>query len=403
MKRCIIAQSGGPTAVINASVAGLLIENKLKGYYDEVFGGINGIEGILNENFVNLSLMTEEDIIRFKYTPSSGLGSCRYKLKDPTVSTDEYKKLFEILDKHQIDTFFYVGGNDSMDTVNKLSQYAKDNSINKRIIGIPKTIDNDLPITDHCPGYGSAARLIATTTLETYLDSTVYINNGIFILETMGRDTGWLAASAALAKLNGKPVADFIYLPEVPFDEEKFLKDTERVFKEKNHVYIVVSEGIKNSEGKYISKIQPLGDHDNFAHAQLGGVAGYLKSLIVNAGITSRVKTLELGVMQRCGMHIASNVDIEEAAEAGKAALNYANEGHSGYMVGIKRTSNDPYSSEMFLIKASEVCNKTKYFPVDWINKEHNFVLPEAENYIEPLLHGPNKEDSIPNYYKIKK
>ncbi len=403
MKRCIIAQSGGPTAVINASVAGLLMENKIKGYYDEVLGGINGIEGILKENFINLSLMTDEDITRFKYTPSSGLGSCRYKLKDPTESTDEYKRLFEILDKHQIDTFFYVGGNDSMDTVNKLSQYAKEHSIDKRIIGIPKTIDNDLPITDHCPGYGSAARLIATITLETYLDSTVYTNNGIFILETMGRDTGWLAASAALAKLNGKSVADFIYLPEVPFDEDKFLKDTERVFKEKNHVYIVVSEGIKNSDGKYISEIQPLGEHDNFAHAQLGGVAGYLKSLIINAGITSRVKTLELGVMQRCGMHIASHVDIEEAAEAGKAALNYAKDGHSGYMVGIKRTSNEPYSSQMFLIEASEVCNKTKYFPVNWINAEHNFVLQEAEDYIRPLLQGPNSEEAIPNYYKIKK
>lgn len=403
MKRCIIAQSGGPTAVINASVAGLLMENKLKGYYDEVLGGINGIEGILKENFINLSLMTEEDINRFKFTPSSGLGSCRYKLKDPADATDEYKKLFEILDKHQIDTFFYVGGNDSMDTVNKLSKYAKENSIDKRVIGIPKTIDNDLPITDHCPGYGSAARLIATTTLETYLDSTVYTNNGIFILETMGRDTGWLAASAALAVLDGKAVADFIYLPEAPFDEEKFLKDTERVFKEKNHVYIVVSEGIKNTEGKYVSEIQPQGGHDNFAHAQLGGVAGYLKSLIVNAGITSRVKTLELGVMQRCGMHIASQVDIEEAAEAGKAALNYAKDGHTGYMVGIKRSSNEPYSSEMFLIEASEVCNKTKYFPVNWINQDHNFVSQEAVDYIKPLLQFPNEEDAIPNYYKIKK
>lgn len=403
MKRCIIAQSGGPTTVINASVAGVLMENKVKGYYNEILGGINGIEGILNENFVNLSLMTEEEINKFKHTPSSGLGSCRYKLKNPAESTEEYKKFFEILDKYQVDTFFYVGGNDSMDTVNKLSQYAKENSIDKRIIGIPKTIDNDLPITDHCPGYGSAARFIATTALETYLDSTVYINNGIFILETMGRDTGWLAASAALAKLDGKPVADFIYLPEVPFDEKKFIKDTQRVFKEKNHAYIVVSEGIKNFEGKYIAEMQPQGEHDSFAHAQLGGVAGYLKSLIVNAGITSRVKTLELGVMQRCCMHIASHIDIEEAAEAGKAALNYANEGHSGFMVAIKRKSNEPYSSKMFLIEASEVCNKTKYFPVNWINEDHNFVSKEAEDYIKPLIQGPNKDSGIPDYYRVKK
>lgn len=407
MRRCIIAQSGGPTPVINASVAGVLMENKLNGYYDEIYGGINGIEGILQEKLVDLSDMDEHAINNLKYTPSSGLGSCRYKLKSSADSPEEYKRLFEILDKYEIDAFFYVGGNDSMDTVSKLSQYAEEHFINKKIIGIPKTIDNDLIITDHCPGFGSAARLIATTALETYLDSTVYSNNGVFILETMGRDTGWLAASAALASIDDKPVVDYIYLPEKAFDKEAFLRDVTRTYKNKNHAYIVVSEGIKDSEGNYLSEISPQGAHDNFGHAQLGGVAGYLKSLIVNSGITSRVKTLELGVIQRCGMHMASSVDIEEAFNAGKAALEYAQEGLSGYMVGINRVSNAPYLSELFLIKASEVCNKIKHFPAGWINSEGNFITEEAISYIRPLIvcesGTGNNYIGIPSYYSIDK
>jgi 6-phosphofructokinase 1 len=351
--------------------------------------------------------MDENAINNLKYTPSSGLGSCRYRLKDAVESPEEYKKLFKILDKYEIDAFFYVGGNDSMDTVSKLSQYAFDHSIDKKIIGIPKTIDNDLVITDHCPGFGSAARLIATTTLETYLDSTVYSNNGVFILETMGRDTGWLAASAALATIGDKSVVDYIYLPERTFDKDTFLKTVERTYNEKKHAYIVVSEGIKNAEGKYISEIVPQGGHDNFGHAQLGGVAGYLKSLIVNSGITTRVKTLELGVIQRCGMHMASSVDIEEAFNAGKAAIEYAHEGLSGYMVGIKRLSSEPYESELFLIKASEVCNKIKHFPKAWITEAGDFITEEAIQYIKPLIYGDTGIDSeyaaIPSYYCIDK
>lgn len=407
MRRCLIAQSGGPTPVINASVAGVLMENKLNSYFDEVYGGINGIEGILQERLVDLSDMDEDAIDNLRYTPSSGLGSCRYRLKDPSISSEEYDKFFKILDKYKIDTFFYVGGNDSMDTVSKLSQYAADHSISKKIMGIPKTIDNDLVITDHCPGYGSAARLIATTALETYLDSTVYSNNGVFILETMGRDTGWLAASSALATIDGTSVVDYIYLPEKAFDEDAFLKAVERTYAEKKHVYIVVSEGIKDVDGKYLSEISPIGAHDNFGHAQLGGVAGYLKALIVNSGITTRVKTLELGVIQRCGMHMASSVDIEEAFDAGKAALQYAQEGFSGCMVGIKRISDTPYKSELFLIKASEVCNSIKHFPKEWINDTGDFIKEEAVQYIKPLIYGDSgigsEYTAVPSYYSIDK
>ena len=376
MSNCIIAQSGGPTSVINSSVVGLLEANKTLGSFNKVFAGLNGIEGILNGNIIELSSISQEEINNFKYTPSSGLGSCRYKMKKLEESTEEYDKLLEILKANDIKAFFYVGGNDSMDTTAKLSAYAKKTGIDVKFIGIPKTIDNDLMYTDHTPGFGSAAKFIATSVLETYLDSSVYINNGIFILETMGRDTGWLASAAALAKLNGKQVADFIYLPETAFDIDKFLVDVKNKFEEQNQVYIVASEGIRNAEGKFIAE----------AHAQVGGVGNFLKNLIISSGITSRVKSLELGVLQRCAMHCASNIDIEEAYEVGYEALKQASLGKCGYMIGIKRESNSPYKSSYFLIEADKVANNVKYFPTEWINKEGNNIKPEALEYLTPLI-----------------
>jgi ATP-dependent phosphofructokinase / diphosphate-dependent phosphofructokinase len=405
MKNCIIAQSGGPTSVINSSVIGLAAENLSSKYFDNVYAGVNGIEGILNRKIINLSSLSMDELETFRYTPSSGLGSCRYKMKNYKENDSEYKRLFEILDEMSIDAFFYVGGNDSMDTVAKLNEYAEMHSIKKQIIGIPKTIDNDLVKTDHTPGFGSAAKLISTITLESYLDSSVYINNGVFILETMGRDTGWLAASAALAMLDGKPVADFIYLPEVTFSKEDFLRDVGNKFKEQNQVYIVASEGIKDEDGNFLSEIKIEGQHDSFGHAQLGGVCSYLKNLIKDSGITSRVKTLELGVIQRCAMHAASQTDLDEAYAAGKAALNYAKDGISGYMVGIKRVQNDPYISENFLIKANEVCNNIKYFPVEWINESGNHVTSEAIDYIRPLVighPGVKYENGLPKFITVK-
>lgn len=406
MTNCIIAQSGGPTAVINASVAGVVLENFNKGYYENVYAGINGIEGILNENIVNLSKENIEDIHNFRFTPSSGLGSCRYKMNDFTQDDSEYVKLFNILEKLNIDTFFYVGGNDSMDTVSKLSEYTKINKIPVKIIGIPKTIDNDLPITDHTPGFGSAAKFIATATLETYLDSSVYINNGIFILETMGRDTGWLAASACAAKINGKQVADFIYLPEVAFSTEQFLNDVANKFKEQNKVYIVASEGLKNSDGNFLSTLNLSGEHDNFGHAQLGGVGNYLKEIIVQAGITKRVKVLELGVLQRCAMHSNSKIDLDEAYMVGRDALNFAHQGATGYMVAIKRTSDAPYVSESFLVEANKVANHIKYVPSTWISEAGNNVTDAAFNYLDPLIQGSqslNLTNGLPTYKTFNK
>lgn len=405
MANCIIAQSGGPTSVINSSVVGLVDANKDLKIFDKVYAGLNGIEGILNGNIIELSSFSDSEINSFRYTPSSGLGSCRYKMKKLEESTEEYDKLLKILQANDIKAFFYVGGNDSMDTTAKLGKYAKDTGLDIKFIGIPKTIDNDLMYTDHTPGFGSAAKFIATTVLETYLDSSVYINNGIFIVETMGRDTGWLAASASLAKLNGKQVADFIYLPESAFDVDKFLHDVKKKFEEQNQVYIVVSEGIRTSDGTFVSETSSQA-HDKFGHAQLGGVGMYLKNLIIQSGITKRVKSLELGVLQRCAMHCASSIDLDEAYKVGYEALKYANIGHSGYMVAIKRDSNTPYSSSYFLVEADKIANNVKYFPKEWINEEGNGVTEEAIEYLAPLVsalpslltHSP-----IPNFKVFNK
>lgn len=398
---CMIAQSGGPTSVINASVYGLVKENFILEAFDNVYAGLNGIEGILNKKIINLSSMNKEDLENFKHTPSSGLGSCRYKLKDFRENESEYIKLIDILNELNVKAFFYVGGNDSMDTTAKLSAYAKKKNLDIKFIGIPKTIDNDLMITDHTPGFGSAAKFIANTTMETYLDSTVYINNGIFILETMGRDTGWLAASAALAEVHGTPCADLVYLPESEFCITTFLNDVRRIFKEKNHVYIVASEGLRDGDGRFITQCSKQGVHDNFGHAQLGGVANYLKQLIIDSGITSRVKALELGVLQRCAMHCASKVDIDEAIMVGRDALKYASEGNTGYMVAIKREANEPYRSSTILVDAAEIANKVKYFPTEWINKKGNNITTEAIEYLRPLVEDSPEisiENNLPKY-----
>lgn len=405
MKNCIVAQSGGPTAVINSSAMGVLERNSEMKYYDKVYAGINGIEGILQEKIIDLNSLNDDLSKAFKYTPSSGLGSCRYKMKDFRKDDSDYKKLFKILDKLDIQTFFYIGGNDSMDTVYQLSEYAKEHNLTTQFLGIPKTVDNDLVGTDHCPGFGSAAKFVATVTLETYLDSSVYPTNGIFILETMGRDAGWLTASSALARIEGKAVADFIYLPEAPFSKDKFLTDVKTKFQEQNQVFIVVSEGVRNENGVFLSNLNSDSALDKFGHIQLGGVCEYLKNLIIDNGITTRVKSLELGVLQRCAMHCASQKDIDEAFEVGKAALKYSTEGKSGFMVAINRLSNSPYLTETILFEAAKVANNIKYFPVEWINNQGNNILDEALEYFYPLIEGsPNLDliNSLPRYVKLK-
>lgn len=406
MKNCIIAQSGGPTSVINSSLSGVLYENSVKHLYDNVYGGLKGINGILNNKIMNLSKLSSTDYRLLKYTPSAFLGSCRHKLSDFNEGETEYQKIFNLFDKYDINTFFYIGGNDSMDTVNKLSIYAKNHGLNTKIIGIPKTIDNDLVITDHTPGFGSACKYIATTSIETYLDSKVYEHNGVFIVETMGRDTGWLAASACIAKLNNKSVADYIYLPEVPFDLNSFTVNIRKTLSVKKNVFVVVSEGVKDKNGKFISERCKNNDCDKFGHAILGGVADYLKEVILNFGYAKKVRTLILSTPQRCSMHLSSKTDIDEAFLAGKSALDYSEMDVSGYMVGFKRTYNPKYSIETFLIKSSDVANYVKYFPKEWINESGDNVTQDAYNYIIPLIQGTphiEYENGLPNYISLEK
>lgn len=403
MKNCLIAQSGGPTSVINSSVIGVFERNLDCKKFDTVYAGLNGIEGILNENIMNLSVKDKESICRLKYTPSSGLGSCRYKLKNIDDSKEEYIKLFDIFSKYNIDTFFYIGGNDSMDTVNKLSMFAKDIDSNVKVIGIPKTIDNDLEVMDHTPGFGSAAKFIATTALENSLDADVYNTKNVFIIESMGRDTGWLASSATVARINNKPVVDFIYLPEIPFDKVKFLYDVKNRLEVQNTVTIVVSEGLRDKDGNFVSQMNSFGT-DRFGHAQLGGVANYLKNLLKQSGV-KKVRAVELSTLQRCSMHYASQRDIEEAYKLGEFALENCESIESGNMVAIKRLKSIPYESEVFTICTSLVANKVKYFPKEWINEEGNNVTKEAYEYTLPLIYGEPKieyENGLPKYVKLK-
>jgi len=374
---------------------GLLSKNNELKVYDKVYAGLNGIEGILKEDFVDMNLLTDEEIETIKHTPSAALGSCRYKLKEYEDSKEEYRKLFEIFAKHDIKAFFYAGGNDSQDTVRKLSAYAKEHDIDMNFIGIPKTVDNDLQVIDHAPGFGSAARYIATSVLESYLDSMVYTNNGIFITETMGRDAGWLAASGALATYNGRRCADIVLLPEVPFNEEKFLSKVRKIYEEKNHVYIVASEGVRLEDGSFLAATKAHA-HDAFGHAQLGGAGNALKNIITDSGITKRVKVLELSTLQRSAFHLASEVDLEEAFKLGERALLL------GKVSILVRKSDEPYEVEYTSTDASNIANHVKYMPLDMVTEDGMNITEEAMKYFRPLV-GKLPEYRVIHHFHDKK
>ena len=385
MKNCVIGQSGGPTSVINASVMGLLEKNNELQVFEKVYGGLNGIEGILKEEFINLSQLTKEEIETVKHTPSAGLGSCRYKLKDHEEDPADYNMLFDIFEKHNIGAFFYAGGNDSQDTVRKLSKYAKEHQKDVVFIGIPKTVDNDLDVIDHAPGFASAARYIAVSVLESYLDSVVYKNNGIFITETMGRDAGWLAGASSIAEYNNRPCADIILLPEVPFNEEKFLQRVKEVYKEKNQVYIVTSEGVRLSDGSFLAAAKAHA-HDTFGHAQLGGAANALKNIIEDSGLTKRIKVLELSTLQRSAFHLASPLDVDEAYTLGANALVMAKNGETGRVSILKRISNDPYEVMYTSTAAENIANHVKYMSKSMISEDGFGITQEGKDYFRPLL-----------------
>lgn len=400
---CIIAQSGGPTAVINASLCGVVQKAITSKEITGVYGALHGILGIINDSLIDLSQENPYEIELLKTTPSSALGSCRYKLKPPGEGED-YNKILETFKKHNIRYFFYIGGNDSMDTADKLNRFLNDSGHEIRVMGIPKTIDNDLVGTDHCPGFGSAAKYIATTVSEIHRDANIYPTTQITIVEIMGRNAGWLTASSALAGLIGSG-PDLIYLPEATFSPEKFREDAARIHKQKGNVLICASEGIKNSVGRYVAEMETVQCHDAFGHAQLGGAGNALKSMVMD--IDKRVKVIELSIMQRSASHAASATDISEAFKVGEHALTYALQGKSGYMVSIVRESQNPYLCSFGLTPLSSIANKENRIPSGWINKEGNGVTQEAIDYILPLIKGKTDfhEDNtgLPRFANLKK
>lgn len=385
-----VAQSGGPTCAINASLAGVLRAGQKSGEIDKIYGVMNGIEGILNNRLVDLSqiISDEEKYQLLLRTPSAVLGSCRKKLPDYHENNEIYEKITESLRNAGIGIFFYIGGNDSMDTVAKYAAYLREKSIDDiRIIGIPKTIDNDLCVTDHCPGFGSAAKYVCTTVQEIARDSNVYSMPSVTIIEAMGRHAGWLAASAACIRANGEQAPQLIYLPEAVFSSEKFIADVKGKMKEHKAVIAVVSEGVKTADGKFAAEEYQSGQKDVFGHAYLAGIGKFLEKL-VSEKIGCKVRSIELNVMQRCSSHIASAEDIDSSAAIGEAALEAALAGKSGCMMTFIRESDKPYSYSIGTTDAAAAANSEKLFPSEWINDEGNDVLPAAYDYFMPLIQG---------------
>ncbi|WP_408071896.1 6-phosphofructokinase [Butyrivibrio sp. JL13D10] len=405
MNNCIIAQSGGPTVAINASLAGVLSANMENGYFDTVYGSINGITGILNSKILNLSKL-QETIPGFtdklKVTPAMYLGSCRYKLPKHQDEPEIFDKIFTFFHEHDINAFFYIGGNDSMDTVLKLSEYASEIGSNIKIIGIPKTIDNDLCGTDHTPGFGSAAKYIASSILEIAHDTYIYPVKSVTIVEIMGRDAGWLTAASALARNEYSGAPQLIYLPERAFDENVFIEDVKKLLETNNSVVMAVSEGIRDKDGNYISASAT--STDNFGHNQLSGAGKALESLVANR-IGVKVRSVEVNILQRCASHLASLTDLDESAEQGKYALQLSMEGKSGVMVTLKRTGDAPYSTQTDYQDIHDTANLVKNVPDNWINKEGNDVTKEMLTYLRPLIAGEpviSFKDGVPEYLDVR-
>ncbi|MCI5838677.1 MAG: 6-phosphofructokinase [Christensenellaceae bacterium] len=401
---CIFAQSGGPTSVINASAAGVFIEALGQENITKVYGAAHGIKGILTENFYDMGQEDMKELELLKYTPSSALGSVRYKLKDASVDDTDYKRILEVFKKYDIRYFFYNGGNDSMDTCNKISKYMASSGYECNVIGVPKTIDNDLFGTDHCPGYGSAAKYVATTLMEVNLDAKVYDTGMVCIIEVMGRNAGWLTASAALAGTKGLG-ADLIYLPEVPFDMDKFVADVKDVCAKNNNKCIaVVSEGIKFADGKYVGEFKASAT-DLFGHAQLGGVCNVLAGVIKQAtGI--KVRGIEFSLMQRCAAHLASKTDIEETFRAGREAVKAAVSGETDKMVCYERKAGDKYEIEYKLLPLELAANTEKQVPKEWITANGTGLTEDFVKYALPLIQGDAKaplEDGLPRFAQLKK
>jgi len=403
---CIFGQSGGPTSVINASAAGVIQEALNQDCITKVYGAAHGIKGILNEKLYDMGQEDPYELDLLKTTPSSALGSVRYKLKKAEEDDTDYIRMLETFKKYDIRYLFYNGGNDSMDTCNKISKYMQQSGYECRIMGVPKTIDNDLWGTDHCPGYGSAAKYIATSTMEVFHDARVYDKGMVTILEIMGRNAGWLTAASSLAAYKGCG-PDLIYLPETNFDMDSFLNEVTSIYKTNGNVIVAVSEGIRDKDGVYISEYGSdlAQSKDAFGHSQLGGLAATLAH-IVKENTGAKVRGIEFSLLQRCAAHIASLTDVNEAVWAGKMAVKYAVEGKSDYMVAFERTEGSEYKCEIKLIELHTVANAEKKIPLEWINEECNGLNMNFINYALPLIQGESRpmiEDGLPRFAKLKK
>lgn len=404
---CMFGQSGGPTSVINASAAGVFLEALNQPNITKVYGLAHGIRGLLDEKFYDMSKEDVKELLLLKTTPSSELGSVRYKLKDSKVDDSDYKKILEVFKKYNVRYFFYNGGNDSMDTCNKISKYLIKAGYDCNIVGVPKTIDNDLFGTDHCPGYASAAKYVATTLMELNLDAKVYDKGQVVVIEIMGRNAGWLTAAASLANYKGLG-ADLIYLPEVPFSIEKFKTDVKKVMDSNNGKCIAcVSEGIRDENKNFIvEKISQEKAKDNFGHTQLGGLSIHLADLI-NQEYGVKVRGIEFSLMQRSAAHLASKVDVDEAFNAGKRAVKAACSGVSDKMVAFERDmSSGKYKCKYKLIPLELVANAEKTVPLDWISKDGIGLTQSFIDYALPLIQGDCKaplEEGLPRFSKLKK
>lgn len=400
----LIGQSGGPTSVINASLSGIIKEAKKHKEIDNIYGALNGIEGIINKKIINFNNEDEYEIELLKFTPSSILGSVRFKLSDYQKDDSDYQKIVNVFKTLNIKCFFYIGGNDSMDTCSKISEYFQYIKFDCSVIGIPKTIDNDLIYTDHCPGYGSSIKYIATTMAEIYQDISCYTKGKVTIVEIMGRDAGWLTAGAKLACLsNNGP--DLIYLPEVPFVLDSFLDNVNKIYKEKGHALIALSEGIKDSNGKYLLNYRLFNNNDDFGHLQLGGV-GQVIAEIVNKKLGLPIRSIELNLPQRCSSHISSNTDIEEAYNCGVMALKYALNNVTGKMIIIKRISEFPYQVSYDTIDLKSVANYIKNVPLKYIIEDGTNISTDFISYALPLIQGEPKItyiNGMPRFANLKK
>ena len=398
---CIIAQSGGPTAVINSSLLGVIDAAK-KMKIQHIYGALNGIDGILNEAIIDLNTEDEKELAYLKNTPSAALGSVRLHLKDYTVDPTPYEKIREVFIKLNIRYFFYIGGNDSMDTCHKVAEYFKNNSYDCKVIGIPKTIDNDLVGTDHTPGFGSSVKYVVNVLSEIYLDTHAYKKGRVTVVEIMGRNAGWLTASSILTKVSNTPV-DLIYVPEAPFEINNFLNKVKTIYDQKQKVLVAVSEGIKTKDGEYFLKSHMSNITDAFGHTQLGGV-GQVLCEIISKKLGLPVRAVELNLPQRASSHIASLTDIEEAYNCGKFALEQAVKGETGKMVVMNRIDNYHIKYELMDIKG--IANAVKVVPTEYINKDGDYINDSFIDYALPLIQGDITipfENGIVRFAKLKK